>query len=263
MSEGAYSMTTKRLASFRYMSFDVVGTLIDFEAGLVTTLKEVAEEQNVDLNGEQALAAYRAARYMPEALRFPDDLERVYMVIAPQLGLAADPAPAARLRSSVTSWQPFADSVAALASLKRRHRLIAMTNAQRWAFAHFDDALGSPFHATFTTDDTGTEKPDPLFFRKVFDFVAEGGGSPDDILHVAQSQYHDIGVSRRLGLTNCWIERRHDLPDSGGTIAPKAFTKPNYHFHTMAQLAEAAERDRASAPAEELRTEIDNQEPTR
>ncbi|MGF1593761.1 MAG: HAD-IA family hydrolase [Kiloniellaceae bacterium] len=235
----------KRLASFRYMTFDVVGTLIDFEAGLVAALREIAAEQNAALDGERALAFYRAARYMPEALRFPDDLERAYMVIAPQLGLTADPALASRLRASVASWQPFADSVAVLASLKQRHRLIAMTNAQRWAFDHFDDALGSPFHAAFTVDDTATEKPDPAFFKKVFAFIEREGGSPGDILHVAQSQYHDIGVSRQLGLTNCWIERRHDRPGYGGTIEPSAFTVPDYHFTSLAALAEAANKEAA------------------
>ncbi|SMF30983.1 putative hydrolase of the HAD superfamily [Tistlia consotensis] len=217
----------KPLASFRYMTFDVVGTLIDFEAGLVAALEAVAGDQDVRLDGEEALALYRAARYHPEALRFPDDLERVYGVIAPQLGLAADPLSAARLRASVSDWKPFADSVAALAELRRSHRLIAMTNARRWAFELFDAALGRPFHAAFTVDDTGTEKPDPAFFRTVFAFVESEGGQAGDILHVAQSQYHDIGVSRRLGMTNCWIERRHDRPGYGGTIEPAERTRPD------------------------------------
>lgn len=232
-------MQARPLTSFRYLSFDVVGTLIDFEAGLVEGLRAFADEDGVDLDGEAALSLYRAARYAPEALRFPDDLARVYAVIAPQLGLRADPARGARLVEGVEGWQPFADSVAALAELKRHFRLIAMTNAQRWAFAHFDRALGQPFHAAFTTDDTGTEKPDPAFFEAVFAFVEGEGASRHDILHVAQSQYHDIGVSRDLGMTNCWIERRHDRPGYGGTIAPGRHTIPDHHFTSMADLVGA------------------------
>jgi len=233
-------MPAKPLSSFRYLSFDVVGTLIDFEAGLVAGLRGIAAEDGVDLDGEAALTLYRTARYAPDALRFPDDLARVYVQIAPGLGLRPDPALGARLRDGVAGWAPFADSVAALASLKQKYRLIAMTNAQRWAFGHFDAALGQPFHAAFTVDDTGTEKPDPAFFHQVFAFVEAEGGSRDDILHVAQSQYHDIGVSRALGLTNCWIERRHDAAGYGGTIAPAEFTTPDYHFTSMAALANAA-----------------------
>lgn len=116
-----------------------------------------------------------------------------------------------------------------------------MTNAQRWAFAHFETALGHPFHAGFTTDDTGTEKPDPAFFHHVLKALSAEGAGKDDILHVAQSQYHDMGVAQELGLATCWIQRRHDQPGWGGTIAPARVTTPDYHFTSMAELAAAAE----------------------
>ncbi len=230
----------KSFGDFRYMTFDVVGTLIDFEGGLVGCLEEIAREAGVSLDGEEALALYRAARYMPDVGHFPDDLARVYGVIAPQLGLPSGAAHGQRLRDSVKDWRPFPDSADALARLARRYKLIAMTNAQRWAFAHFSRALGDPFYAGFTVDDTGTEKPDPAFFEHVFAFVEKDGGSRDEILHVAQSQYHDIGISRRLGLTNCWIQRRHAQPGYGGTIEPERFTEPDFHFISMAGLADAA-----------------------
>lgn len=237
---------SKSFADFRYLTFDVVGTLIDFEGGITGTLAEIGREAGVAVDGEAALALYRAARYMPEALRFPDDLARVYGVIAPKLGLPAGEEFGARLRDGAATWSAFPDSAAALARLARHYRLIAMTNAQRWAFEHFARTLGNPFHAGFTVDDTGTEKPDPEFFRHVFRFVENEGATPDQILHVAQSQYHDIGISRRLGMTNCWIERRHAQPGYGGTIEPERFTEPDFHFTSMAALADAVE---ASLPA--------------
>ncbi|MBZ9847733.1 HAD-IA family hydrolase [Mesorhizobium sp. CA14] len=224
---------------FKYMTFDVVGTLIDFEGGITTCLAEIAAEAGVPIDGEEALALYRQARYMPDANLFPDDLARVYMVIAPRLRLPAEEKCGARFRDSVSRWQGFSDSRAALAELAKSHKLIAMTNARRWALDHFEKQLGSPFFATFTADDTGAEKPDPAFFQKVFNFVSSRGDSKDDILHVAQSQYHDIGISRSLGMTNCWIERRHAQKGYGGTIEPERFTAPDYHFTSMAAFAAA------------------------
>ena len=230
---------TKPLPEFRYMSFDVVGTLIDFEGGLTSCLNGIAAETGVTIDGEEALSLYRAARYAPDAGLFPDDLARVYLAIAPKLGLPAITAYGERLRDSAKTWKAFPDSAEAMARLARDYRLIAMTNARRWAFDHFSAELGNPFHAAFTADDTGTEKPDPAFFHHVFDFVAGEGATRDDILHVAQSQYHDIGVSHALGMSNCWIERRHAQKGYGGTIEPSGFTKPDYHFTSMAGLAEA------------------------
>lgn len=221
------------------MSFDVVGTLIDFEGGLKACFNEIAAEAKVTIDGEEALALYRAARYAEDADLFPDDLVRVYLAIAPKLGLPADETYGERLRDSARLWKAFPDSAEALAQLARKYRLIAMTNARRWAFEHFSAELGHPFHAAFTADDTGTEKPDPAFFHKVFDFVAGENAGKDDILHVAQSQYHDIGVSRQLGMTNCWIQRRHAQRGYGGTIEPAEFTTPDFHFKSMAELAEA------------------------
>jgi putative hydrolase of the HAD superfamily len=40
-------------------------------------------------------------------------------------------------------------------------------------------------------------------------------------------------------MTNCWIQRRHAQPGYGGTIEPSQFTEPDYHFTSMAGLAEA------------------------
>lgn len=233
---------TKPLTAFAYVSFDVVGTLIDFEGAIKTALAAIAVKEGVDVDGEAALSVYREARYDDEAGLFPDDLGRCYGRIASALGLADTPEYRQFLIDSVGEAQPFADSVEAMAQLKGRYKLIAMTNAQRWAYEKFAAKLGHPFWAAFTVDDTGTEKPDPAFFEQVFAHVAADGGSKQDILHTAQSQYHDIGVSRALGMTNAWIQRRHAQDGYGGTIAPKQFTEPDYHFHTLGDLADAVEQ---------------------
>lgn len=239
-------MTTKadikRLAAYSYVSLDVVGTLIDFEGAIVRALMEIAKRTGVDLDGEAALNVYREARYQNNAGLFPDDLGRCYGEIAKVFGLPDMPANRAALIDAVGEAQPFPDSTKALARLGQRYKLIAMTNARRRAFERYESKLNFPFWASFTTDDTGTEKPDPAFFHYVFAHVSADGGSKDDILHAAQSQHHDIGVSRDLGMTNVWIERRHAQEGYGGTIAPARFTEPDYRFEALFDLAEAAER---------------------
>jgi FMN phosphatase YigB (HAD superfamily) len=77
----------KNLSEFKYLAFDVVGTLIDFEGGLKASLIEIGQSAGVEVDGEEALALYRQARYSDDAGLFPDDLVRVYLAIAPKLGL--------------------------------------------------------------------------------------------------------------------------------------------------------------------------------
>jgi len=232
----------KPLTGFDYMTFDVVGTLIDFEAAITDALTMIAEAEGVDVDAEAVLSVYRDARYEANAGLFPDDLGRCYARIAAIFGLPDTSEYRQAMIDAVGEAKPFADSVEALQRLGRHYKLIAMTNAQRWAFEKYEAKLGHPFWAGFTTDDTGTEKPDPSYFAQVFEFVEKAGGSKDRILHTAQSQHHDIGISRKLGMTNVWIQRRHGQAGYGGTIEPKEYTEPDYHFHALIELAEATDK---------------------
>ncbi|MCP5150792.1 MAG: HAD-IA family hydrolase [Ectothiorhodospiraceae bacterium] len=227
---------------FTVLTFDVVGTLIDFEAGLTAGVAAIATRSGVGVPPEQALALYGAARRDPEAGPFPDDVGRAYGAVARHFGLPDTEVEQGEMVEAVASAPPFDDSVAALRRLAARYRLVAMTNAQRWAFDRYDRALGNPFWLGFTATETGTEKPDPAYFEHVLARLAADGVRKEQVLHVAQSQYHDIGVAHDLGLTTCWVERRHGRPGYGGTIAPGQFTAPDLHVLSLAELADAVDR---------------------
>ena len=62
-----------------------------------------------------------------------------------------------------------------------------------------------------------------------------------DILHVAQSQYHDIAVARRLGYHTCWIERRKGKQGAGATPTVQNVAIPDYHFGSLVELADAVD----------------------
>ena len=226
------------LQSFKVLTFDVVGTLIDFERGMLDYVHAVAPGAVSD---EAFLDTYRLARKRGNCDAYPDDLVLVWHLIAPGLGLPDGPEIAQGFRDSVPRWPAFADSVPALQRLKKRFKLVSMTNAQRWALLHFSKTLGDPFDLLISVDEALCEKPDPQYFAYTLGrFEQAWGHRRIDNLHVAQSQYHDIGVARRLGITTCWIERRHGQTGSGGTIDAE-HTVPDHHFHTLAQLADAVD----------------------
>ena len=227
------------LHDFKVLTFDVVGTLIDFERGMLDYLHKAAPDAGV--TDEDFLVAYRSSRASENSGWYPDDLVRVWHEVAPGLKLPDAPGVAEGFRDSVAGWPAFPDSVEALQRLRRRFQLVAMTNAQRWALAHFERTLGMPFDDSVSCDDALCEKPNPLYFAFTRGRLSTRGFKLGDNLHVAQSQYHDIGVAHSLGLTTCWIERRHGQPGFGGTLAVREITRPDYHFHTLAQLADAVD----------------------
>jgi len=164
----------------------------------------------------------------------------VYRFLAKELGLPANDQACDAFQLAVLRWQPFVDSVEALKRLHTKFRLVAMTNADRVALSCYAHALGDPFDDTVCADDTGVAKPNPEFFAYNKGRQSAFGYKQSDILHVAQSQYHDIGIARKLGYKVCWIERRQGLAGFGGTPDVPALTKPDFHFATMKAFADAA-----------------------
>lgn len=231
------------LLKFKALTFDVVGTLIDFEGGMIGYIRNVSGADAAKLSDNGILEAYRRARAESHAAHYPDDLVPVYADMARELDLPQGAGIAEGFRDSIKGWPAFPDSVAALKRLRARYRLMAMTNAQRWALIHMSKTLGDSFHDSVTVDEARCEKPNPQFFAFARGRLSVSGILLEDILHVAQSQYHDIGVARALGYTVCWIERRKGLEGWGGTQVPAEVTKPDYHFSTLAGLADAVEAE--------------------
>lgn len=227
--------------AFKVLTFDVVGTLIDFERGMLDYLQRAAPDANIP--DEDFLAAYRKARSSDGSGWYPDDLERVWHLIAPTFGLPDDSATARGFCDSVVDWPAYPDSAAALERLGQRFKLVTMTNAQSWALGHFAATLGRPFDMELSCDDALCEKPDPRYFAYARGRIEGAWGYRQaDNLHVAQSQYHDIGVSMRQGIKTCWIERRFDQSGSGGTLESE-HTPADYHFHSLAELADAVDAE--------------------
>ena len=234
------STITIDLRSFKLLTFDVVGTLIDFERGILDSVRQIGGERAAGSSDEQIFAAYLRGR---EANLGPSSqaMAHVYLGLARELGLPDDPQAADAFQLQVLRWPPFADTLAALRRLRRHYRLVAMTNADRVAFSAYAQTLQDPFDDAVTSSETGVHKPDPRFFAFNLGRQSAVGYKQRDILHVAQSQYHDIGVARDLDYAVCWIERRQGQPGFGGTPVPPRMTTPDLHFATLEALADAVD----------------------
>lgn len=227
----------------KVLTFDVVGTLIDFEQGMKNALSKILGTANNTLDFEEFLTEYRVLRNRSDKFLFPEDLAPIYLSLAEKFNFPTGHGEEQVFVESATSWPSFSDSVEALKRLQKHFHLVAMTNARRWAFNGMDKVLETPFFKGFTVDESGSEKPDPQYFAYVLEQLALQGYTKDDVLHVAQSQFHDIGIARKLGYTVCWIERRKAVGGGfGGTVAVQELTVPDYHYLSLTELADAADR---------------------
>ena len=235
-----------KLTDFKVLTFDVVGTLIDFERGVLTSVRRLGGPAAKDLSDVQIFEPYMRGRAAFPG-RSSREMANVYLSLARELGLPDDTQSAAAFQRDVLDWPAFPDSVEALRRLRKHFRLVAMTNADRVALSAYAHTLGDPFDDTVCCDETGVAKPDPQFFAYNRGRQAAFGCKFHEILHTAQSQYHDIGIATELGYATCWIERRRGQEGFGGTPSPAKVTAPTFCYSTLAALADAVEVELAVA----------------
>jgi 2-haloacid dehalogenase len=229
-----------RLSDFRALSFDCYGTLIDWEAGMSAVWAPLRRAAGV---GDDVLfplfgrleSAQQAAS---PSMLYPDVLAAVYRDMADALGVAVGDAECARFGGSVGDWPPFGDTVEALRYLKEHFRLFVLSNVDRASFARTAVRLGVEFDGVFTAQDIGSYKPDTRNFEYLVARVGELGIGCGELLHVAQSLFHDHVPTARLGIASAWIDRRAGKP-AGAVAEVEGLVGYAFRFETLEGLVKA------------------------
>jgi 2-haloacid dehalogenase len=240
------------LKTFKALSFDCYGTLIDWETGLANVLVPWAREVGLAATAEELLVTYgdsemAVEREYPTSL-YSDVLAEAFRRTGKAFGKPVSDVWAERLGASVGDWPAFPDSAQALASLAEHYKLIILSNVHRAGFAGSNKHLGVTFDRIITAEDVGAYKPAANHFRALDVALTEMGIARSELLHVAQSLFHDHVPAKREGLRSVWINRRHDRPGWGATPEPTAQWSYDLEFPSMAAFAAAAQ----AAPAAQL-----------
>jgi putative hydrolase of the HAD superfamily len=243
---GYDALTDLDLTTFKALSFDCYGTLIDWEAGIAAVLSPWARERGLDLTDEQLLLAYAdneaAVERETPTVRYPEVLANAFRRTGETLGHPVSDDWAHRLGDSVPDWPAFPDSADALARLAARYRLIILSNVHRDGFAGSNRQLRGDFAAIITAEDVGAYKPAENHFRALDATLSQMGVDRSALLHVAQSLFHDHVPAKREGLPSVWINRRHDRPGWGATPEPSGEWSYDLEFPSMGEFADAVDR---------------------
>lgn len=224
-----------------FVTFDVYGTLIDWETGLLAALRPLRERSRVP--DEELLETYGVVEFEIEqenpGLAYSQLLEKVHAGLCDRFGVDEDEVEAAKLGASVGDWPAFPDSVEALRYLKQNFKLVILSNVDRLSFAGSNRRLGVEFDYIFTAEDIGSYKPDRRNFEYLVTKLGENGIGKDKLLHTAQSLFHDHVPANRMGIASAWIDRRHEKIGGGATVLPDPMPHYDFRFTSLGELADA------------------------
>jgi len=231
------------LTGITTLTFDCYGTLIDWECGILSALAPLRARANAVRSDDDALLDFADCESRQQAatpaMLYADVLTEVHGQLAERWGVARDAAEDRRFGASIGDWPAFVDTAAALAYLKQHFRLVILSNVDRASFSRSNVRLGVTFDAIYTAQDIGSYKPAPRNFAYLIERLGEQGVGRAQILHVAQSLFHDHAPANAAGLRSVWIDRRGDSGGWGATAAPPDGVRYEARFPSLEAFAVA------------------------
>src|SRR6266536_4804868 len=123
---------------FEIITFDCYGTLIHWEAGILAALHRIlaAHSQQVDdATLLKLYADFEQRSEQPPFQHYREVLASVVRQFGEELGFSPTTEEQLSLPSSLATWRPWPDTVAALRQLKTRFRLAILSNVDDDLFA--------------------------------------------------------------------------------------------------------------------------------
>jgi putative hydrolase of the HAD superfamily len=239
------------LNQFKALTFDVYGTLIDWEPPILRFLQAWARRNRLVVDDRELLAAFDDARAHYQQLKpaklYPEVLKSCYAYICDRWRTTVDNLEQSEFSNCVCEWEPFDDVPESLKYLKQFYKLGALSNIDEKSLTLTTRKLGTAFDIVVTAERVKAYKPRLLHFVAALGDLGKMGISPQEILHVGQSLRADIRPANLLGLTTAWINRGQrslGLTGHGAELA-----SPNAQFATLGELVAAHRQAAASARA--------------
>jgi 2-haloalkanoic acid dehalogenase type II len=197
------------------LSFDVFGTLVDWERGL-----SEAAARTLQLSGPGAARPLVAARAevewtMIEELEdfrpYRDLLADSLVAAGPRAGLPVARAQAEAIAASLPEWPLFEDVAGALDRLAQRYRLALVSNCDRTDLEAVARRLGTLEAHLVAAGDVEAYKPEP---DHLLALMHELELDEDEVLHVSAHADYDLETAMDLGLPAAYVDRRGEpLPE--------------------------------------------------
>lgn len=224
--------------SIRALTFDCYGTLIDWDKGMRAALGEIKALKGCDVerllrDREQAEHELLAGAYriysgiLGDSLRTAARAQGVALGYGEILGFV----------NTMSRWPVFPEVGKALLRLSVTFPMAILSNVETKVLEMSVKKLGGHFVALITAEDLHSYKPAPKHWEAALKRLHR---TPDQVLHVAGSLFHDVRPAHALGFATAWINRR-------GEAVPEDVDAASV-FPDLTSLAEALLAPAAGQP---------------
>ena len=197
----------------RICMFDLYGTVVDMQSGLTRAVAPYLKARGWPGEPARLVTWWRRTHFensMIAALlhraHLPyREIGRISLSYTlERAGVPHTQEEVGRLVAEIERLQPFPDAVEALARLKKKYRLVILSNGDPDMLEAIRPHLGIEFDRIISVAEAGSFKPHAAAYRKAAEIVA---ARPEEILFVANHAFDCVGA-KASGMRAAFVDRR-------------------------------------------------------
>jgi 2-haloacid dehalogenase len=197
-----------------FVTFDVYGTLIDWEKGIWDAFSAEADRDGFTIEREEVIPLFMEIEREIEGGSYElyaEVLRRTVVEIAKRLGWPLEPSRSGFLPDSVQRWEPFRETRVQIDKIAKKYNVGLISNIDDKLLGQTRRHLQIDFDIVVTAQQVRSYKPDVAHFNE----CARRIGGKKGWVHVASSYYHDIEPCVKAKIPVIWVNRHKETLDAG------------------------------------------------
>jgi 2-haloacid dehalogenase/putative hydrolase of the HAD superfamily len=189
-----------------FVTFDVYGTLIDWEEGVYKAFQKEADRDGFTIDRDEIIPLFHEISREIEGGSYElyaEVLRRTALEIAKRIGWDLEPSRSGFLPDSVARWAPFKETNAQLKKFMGKFGTGLISNVDDKLLGYTRRHIPGDFDLVVTAQQVRSYKPDPAHFKE----CERRMGSKKGWVHIAASHYHDIEPCAKLKVPTIWVNR--------------------------------------------------------
>jgi 2-haloacid dehalogenase len=189
-----------------FVTFDVYGTLIDWDTGVYEAFVAEAAKDEVEIDRAVLIPLFHEISREIEGGSYElyaEVLRRTAIEIAKRIGWNLEPSRSGFLPESVQRWPPFRETNAQLTKLAKKYKLGLLSNIDDKLLGQTRRHIPTDFDLVVTAQQVRSYKPEPAHFTE----AARRMGGKRGWVHIASSYYHDVLPCIKQRVPVIWVNR--------------------------------------------------------
>jgi 2-haloacid dehalogenase len=196
-----------------FVTFDVYGTLIDWETGVYDAFAAEAERDGFSIERDELIPLFHEVQRQIQAGSYElyaEVLRRTAVQIAKKLNWPLEPSRAGFLPDSVQRWPPFKETNPMLQRVAKKYKIGLVSNIDDKLLGQTRRHIPLDFDLVVTAQQVRSYKPDPAHFAECERRI----GGKRGWVHVASSYYYDVEPCLKRKIPVIWVNRAKDALES-------------------------------------------------